>query len=86
MEPTPRDRSVDTTTSAAIRLTGRVIKRPEAKAFLFIEDDQGREYFAHRSAMARDVFQGLILDDRVTFTPVVGPKGFRALDVRAVEE
>lgn len=64
------------------RLTGRVIRIVREKGFGFIRVDGGKaEYFFHRSACPIGVFETLVDDDAVSFTPAEGAKGPRAESV-----
>ena len=65
------------------RVTGVIksIKRVEGYAFV-THLATGEDYFFHRSALKEGVFAELEVDDVVSFEPVDGPKGKRALEVR----
>jgi len=58
------------------------------KGFVFVQDAQGREYFAHRSAFNDPAtFEGVVTGDGMNFRAAKGPKGMRAFDInRAVDE
>ena len=70
-------------------MDGRIKTINRERGFLFITDEAGRDYFAHRSDLAdgAKVFSDLNEDDQVTFEPVVPTpvKGPRAAKVRAIE-
>lgn len=80
MGETRRDHEIIET--GVTRVHGYVSKRVDGKAFLFITGEDGREYFAHRSAMTSQTFDTLDVDDAVTFLPQTVAKGFRAIDVQ----
>ena len=56
----------------------------EMKNFGFIDGDDGKSYFVHRSALAEGttIREG----DKVTFDPVQGDKGLKADNVRKAGE
>lgn len=71
-----------------VRVRGRVksIKRPEGFAFLTPENG-GLDFFMHRSGLQTTTksFAELNEGDPVEFTPIEGPKGPRAIEVRVTE-
>ena len=62
----------------AARAHGTVVKLMPDKGFGFIQDDQGAEYFFHRSALSTQAWANLQLTDGVTFIIQENPKGLRA--------
>jgi CspA family cold shock protein len=62
--------------------TNGTIKRITDKGFGFIAASDGTEYFFHQSAVTGTRFDELREGQRVTFTPVQGPKGPRAEGVK----
>ena len=65
--------------------TGIIKRLVKDKNFGFIRDDQGVEYFFHKSALPKDVdFDGLQEGERVMFEPEEGQKGPRASGVERV--
>lgn len=70
--------------SSKLKGTIKTIKKPEGYGFI-THTATGVDHFFHRSAVERtaDVaFEGLQVDQAVEFTPIDGPKGPRAVDVR----
>lgn len=68
----------------------RIVMDPatgRSKGFGFIRTDVGEEYFFHASGMEQTTkrFSELLGNERVVFTPIDGPKGPRAMEVRVVE-
>lgn len=62
------------------RVSGRIVKLLPDKGFGFIQGDDGKEYFFHRSSV-QDWFT-LAMSQRVTFhISKANPKGPRAEDV-----
>lgn len=68
-----------------LRGTIKTIKRAEGYGFV-THVATGEDYFFHRSQVvdSKVPFEALKLDQEVEFTPAEGPKGSRAMDVRAV--
>lgn len=62
----------------------KAIKYPEG--FMFITHEAtGEDYFAHRTAVqvtGQREWGDIEVGDHVTFTPIDGPKGLRAIEVR----
>jgi len=54
------------------------------KGYCFIKGEDGKEYFAHRSAFKNIDFQSVEAGQEVTFEDSEGAKGLRAEDVFAV--
>jgi CspA family cold shock protein len=64
--------------------TGRVKKVVQERGFGFITGDDGKEYFFHRSELELGLsFDRLVGGERVTFSVEPGPKGLRAVRIRA---
>lgn len=62
---------------------GKVKSIQKDKGFGFIRDDNGGEYFFHRSGCL-DAFDKLTPGKKVEFESVASPKGLRAEGVRLV--
>lgn len=59
--------------------------RDRGKGFIFVCDEDGIDYFCHKSAVGRGVnFQALREGDKVRFEPAEGSKGPRATDLELV--
>jgi cold shock CspA family protein len=72
-------------THQRLKGTIKTIKKTEGFGFI-THDDTGIDHFFHRSAIERTspiAFEDLQAEDPVVFTPVDGPKGPRAIDVRS---
>lgn len=63
-------------------MTGTIRTLRTDKGFGFIKDDQGNEYFFHRSAVSGEGLEDLREGDTVEFEVGEGPKGPRAENVR----
>jgi CspA family cold shock protein len=64
--------------------TGTVKKVVSERGFGFITDDNGKEYFFHRSAVDASLsFDRLSGGEKVEFQVEASPKGDRAANVRA---
>lgn len=52
--------------------------------FLFIRDDQGTEYFMHRTGLQLSApgFEKIKVGAVMEFTPIEGPKGPRAIEAK----
>ena len=74
--------------SGTTKLKGTIKTIKKAEGYGFITHTAtGEDHFFHRSALQRDGGIGwddLQLDQPVEFTPVEGPKGLRATEVRPV--
>jgi CspA family cold shock protein len=68
-----------------LRGTVKSIKKAEGYGFV-THAATGDDYFFHRSQVTdpKVPFEALQLDQEVEFTPAEGPKGSRAMDVKAV--
>lgn len=67
-------------------MIGTVIRLFPDKGFGFVKDDEGVEYFFHRSAVEQPLtFDEIQPQDRVQFEGFEGPKGFRAEQVTTAE-
>ena len=53
------------------------------KRFGFIQGDDGKDYFVHKSAVSEDTF--LRDDDRVSFDAADGERGLQAQNVKVIE-
>jgi CspA family cold shock protein len=56
----------------------------DAKGFGFISREAGEDVFVHYSALEGEGFRTLREDQRVEFALEQGPKGLRAIHVRAL--
>jgi CspA family cold shock protein len=58
----------------------------QSRGFGFIRASDGTEHFLHRSGLERTTkpWEDLREGDAVEFTPIDGPKGPRAIEVRVV--
>jgi CspA family cold shock protein len=56
----------------------------DSKGFGFIARDAGEDVFVHHSAIEGEGFHSLRENQRVEFAVQQGPKGLRAVDVRAL--
>ncbi|HUU32710.1 MAG TPA: cold shock domain-containing protein [Vicinamibacterales bacterium] len=63
-------------------MTGTIRTLRTDKGFGFIKDEQGNEYFFHRSAVSGEGLEDLREGDSVEFEVGEGPKGPRAENVR----
>ena len=56
------------------------------KQYGFVRGADGVEYFFHKSGLeaTTEAFEALGVGQRVAFTPVAGPKGPRAVEVRVL--
>jgi cold shock CspA family protein len=82
---TTRERNPSVGPNGGIRGTIKAIKKAEGYGFV-THSATGEDYFFHRSEV-RDSevpFDMLQPDDEVEFEPTDGPKGLRALAVRAL--
>ena len=66
------------------RETGTVKWFNDAKGFGFISREAGEDVFVHYSALEGEGFRTLREDQRVEFALEQGPKGLRAIHVRAL--
>lgn len=69
-----------------LRGTIKTIKKAEGYGFI-THTATGIDHFFHRSAVEKTSsvpFDGLQIDQAVEFTPIEGPKGPRAIEVRPV--
>ena len=64
-------------------LTGKVKWYNELKGFGFIEQDNGKDIFVHRSGLVSP-FSGLQPEQKVEFETKQGDKGLVAINVRSV--
>lgn len=64
----------------------KTIKKAEGYGFI-THTATGEDHFFHRSSLERTTksWDELELDQRVEFTPVEGPKGARAMEVRILD-
>jgi CspA family cold shock protein len=65
-------------------MTGKVARSVSEKGFGFIKVDNGEDIFFHRSE-CNNMFEDLIIGDRVEFEMEYSPKGPRAAKVRIIE-
>ena len=56
----------------------------DAKGYGFISREAGEDVFVHHSAIEGEGFRSLQEDQRVEFAVEQGPKGLRAVSVRAL--
>lgn len=64
--------------------TGTIKKVVSERGFGFVADDDGKEYFFHRSAMAASLdFDRITGGEKVEFDPQSDRRGPRAINVRA---
>lgn len=63
--------------------TGTIKRLVQDRGFGFIRDDDGQEYFFHRSAVDRNAFDTMYEGQAVTFEVEPSAKGPRAGQVRA---
>ena len=64
--------------------TGTVKWFNDAKGYGFISRQAGEDVFVHHSGIVGEGFRSLHEDQRVEFTVEQGPKGLRAVQVRAL--
>lgn len=64
-------------------MEGKVKFFNRVKGFGFIQGDDGKDYFVHYTAVEKGVF--LKENDRVTFEPVEGDRGWKAEKVKLAE-
>jgi len=62
-------------------MTGIVKRLMQEKGYFFVRDENGREYFGHRSEVLRDGFKELREGDRVSFDESSSAKGPRATNI-----
>lgn len=55
------------------------------KGYGFVVGEDGKDYFAHQTAILMDGFRQLSPDDAVEFEVVEDPKGPRAANVKRLE-
>jgi CspA family cold shock protein len=65
--------------------SGTIVRLMTDKAFGFISDEGGVEYFFHQSGVQGAVFESLREGQRVEFSVEESTKGPRACDVRVIE-
>ena len=65
-------------------MNGKIRTLRVDKGFGFIQDDAGKEYFFHRTAVYGEGLEDLREGDSVQFDVGQGPKGPRAENVRRV--
>ena len=65
--------------------TGKVKRLVQARGFGFIQADNGRELFFHRSGVDGTTFEALLEGQRVSFEVEQAPKGPRAVHVQAAD-
>ncbi|MGL5054663.1 MAG: cold-shock protein [Fusobacteriaceae bacterium] len=56
----------------------------EEKGFGFITAEDGKDVFAHFSAIQKDGFKKLTEGESVTFEVTQGPKGPQATDIKSI--
>ena len=56
----------------------------EEKGFGFITAEDGKDVFAHFSAIQKDGFKKLTEGEAVTFEVTQGPKGPQATDIKSI--
>ena len=64
-------------------MKGKIRTLNTAKAFGFIQGEDEKDYFFHRSALQNVQFGDLTLGQAVEFRATSGDKGLRAEEVRA---
>jgi cold shock CspA family protein len=71
------------------RLAGKVkFYRPAPANFGFIQDEMGKDYFFSIVELKNsgiEELRGIGRGDRVAFTPVMGPKGMKATEIKMVK-
>ena len=63
---------------------GKVKWYNETKGFGFIESDNGKDFFVHRTGLA-NAYTGLKPDQEVIFETKQGEKGLMAINVKPVD-
>ncbi|UCC95213.1 MAG: cold shock domain-containing protein [Candidatus Omnitrophota bacterium] len=66
-------------------MKGKIKKLIRDRGFGFIETEDGKEIFFHRSALEGVGFEALEEGGSVEFDTERGPKGMRAANVKAIE-
>ncbi len=66
------------------RETGTVKWFNDSKGFGFISREVGEDVFVHHSAVEGEGFRSLHENQQVEFSVEQGPKGLRAINVRAI--
>ena len=66
--------------------TGTVKWFSDAKGFGFISREVGDDVFVHHSAVEGEGFRSLQENQQVEFSVEQGPKGLRAVSVRAISQ
>lgn len=84
VKSTPKPSTVKKTEES--RVEGAVRNLRQDRGFGFIAGDDGVDYFLHWSGMEKSTkdFRSLELLDRVSFVPIQGPKGPKAIMVRVI--
>jgi CspA family cold shock protein len=63
---------------------GRVVWFNSVRGYGFVKGSDGTEYFVHHTCINMDGYRKLEPNQRVTFTPEMGPRGMQAGDVSVV--
>lgn len=72
--------------AGAAQVLQKGVVRKLREGYGFIAGNDGKDYFLHWTQMMKDTknFRELQIGDRVEFTPLMGEKGPRAIDVLVI--